>query len=167
MFLSQQVFYLPRQEDKETRCLIGMDLKELRNLNREPLSFNPEAIDFVILTHGHLDHCGWLPKLVADGFKGKIFCTAPTKEITKLILLDSAKIQEEEAKKANEEHFSKHQPAEPLYTESEVDAVIPKFRVVEKDLDVKLDDDVSFKFFYASHILGACSIELTIDSKVL
>jgi metallo-beta-lactamase family protein len=84
-----------------------------------------------------------------------------------LILYDSAKIQEEEAKKANEEHFSKHDPAEPLYTVSEVDAVIPKFRVVDKDLDVKLDDDISFKFFYASHILGACSIELTIDGKVL
>ena len=83
-----------------------------------------------------------------------------------MILYDSAKFRRKKLK-ANEEHFSKHDPAEPLYTESEVDAVIPKFRVVDKDLDIKLDDDISFKFFYASHILGACSIELTIDGKVL
>ena len=148
-------------------CGMFQGIKSLRELNREPLSILPESIDFVLLTHGHLDHCGWLPKLVNDGFKGKIFCTRPTKEISRLILYDSAKIQEEEAKKANVEHFSKHNPAEPLYTESDVDAVIPKFRVVDKDIEVTLDDDVSFKFFYASHILGACSIELTIDGKVL
>jgi len=148
-------------------CGMFQGIKSLRELNREPLSILPESIDFVLLTHGHLDHCGWLPKLVNDGFKGKIFCTRPTKEISRLILYDSAKIQEEEAKKANVEHFSKHNPAEPLYTESDVDAVIPKFRVVDKDIEVTLDDDVSFKFFYASHILGACSIELTIGGKVL
>ena len=148
-------------------CGMFQGIKSLRELNREPLAILPDTIDFVILTHGHLDHCGWLPKLVNEGFNGKIFCTRPTKEIARLILYDSAKIQEEEAKKANEEHFSKHDPAEPLYTEAEVDAVIPKFRVVDKDLDVKLDDAISFKFFYASHILGACSIELTIDEKVL
>jgi len=148
-------------------CGMFQGIKSLRELNREPLSILPESIDFVLLTHGHLDHCGWLPKLVNEGFDGKIFCTQPTKEISRLILYDSAKIQEEEAKKANVEHFSKHNPAEPLYTESDVDAVIPKFRVVDKDIEVTLDDDVSFKFFYASHILGACSIELTIGGKVL
>lgn len=148
-------------------CGMFQGIKALRELNREPLSILPETIDFVLLTHGHLDHCGWLPKLVNEGFDGKIFCTQPTKEISRLILYDSAKIQEEEAKKANEEHFSKHNPAEPLYTESDVDAVIPKFRVVDKDIEVILDDGVSFKFFYSSHILGACSIELTIGGKVL
>ena len=83
-----------------------------------------------------------------------------------MILYDSAKIQEEEAKKANEEHFSKHFPAKPLYTERDVDAVIPKFRVVEKDIEIKLNEDCFFKFFYAGHILGACSIELHIDDKI-
>ena len=148
-------------------CGMFQGIKSLRELNREPLAILPETIDYVILTHGHLDHCGWLPKLVNEGFNGKIFCTQPTKQISRLILYDSAKIQEEEAKRANEEHFSKHDPAEPLYTESDVNLVIPKFRIVDKDLDVKLDDAISFKFFYASHILGACSIELTIDGKVL
>jgi len=127
-------------EHNELRILIdcGMfqGLKALRELNWEPLAVEPSTIDFVLLTHGHLDHCGWLPKLINDGFIGKIFCTGPTKQISQLILLDSAKIQEEEASKANKEHFSKHNPAEPLYTVAQAEKVLPYFRVVEKVLVV-------------------------------
>src|SRR5574343_97219 len=148
-------------------CGMFQGIKSLRELNREPLAILPETIDYVLLTHGHLDHCGWLPKFVAEGFEGKIFCTRPTKEISRLILYDSAKIQEEEAKKANEEQYSKHLPAEPLYTTEDVDAVIPKFRVVERDLEIQLNENVFFKFIYAGHIIGACSIELHIDGKIL
>ena len=148
-------------------CGMFQGIKSLRELNREPLAIEAETIDFVLLTHGHLDHCGWLPKLVADGFDGKIFCTRPTKEISRLILYDSAKIQEEDARRANEEQATKHSPATPLYTTEDVDAVIPKFRVVEKDLEIQLEENVFFKFFYAGHILGACSIELHIDGKIL
>ncbi|MBP6551602.1 MAG: MBL fold metallo-hydrolase, partial [Flavobacterium sp.] len=86
-------------------------VKTLRELNWQPLPILPSTIDCVLLTHGHLDHCGWLPILVNQGFTGKIYCTSPTKEITKLILLDSAKIQEEEANRANEGHYSKHEIA--------------------------------------------------------
>jgi metallo-beta-lactamase family protein len=158
-------------EHNETRILIDcglfQGLKALRELNWQPLSVLPSTIDFVLLTHGHLDHCGWLPKLVNDGFTGKIFCTSPTKQISKLILLDSAKIQEEEAERANKENYSKHNPAKPLYTIEEAEKVIPFFRVVEKDLEIKLTDTIYFKFFYASHIIGACSIELHIEDKVL
>jgi metallo-beta-lactamase family protein len=158
-------------EHNETRILIDcglfQGLKPLRQLNWQPLSVLPSTIDFVLLTHGHLDHCGWLPKLVNDGFLGKVFCTSPTKQISKLILLDSAKIQEEEAERANKENYSKHNPAKPLYTVKDAEKVIPFFRVVDKDLEVKLTDDISFKFFYASHIIGACSIELHIDDKIL
>lgn len=148
-------------------CGMFQGIKTLRELNREPLAIEAETIDFVLLTHGHLDHCGWLPKLVADGFDGKIFCTRPTKEISRLILYDSAKIQEEDARRANEEESTQHSPATPLYTTEDVDAVIPKFRVVEKDLEIQLEENVFFKFFYAGHILGACSIELHIDGKIL
>jgi len=158
-------------ELNETRILIDcglfQGLKALRELNWQPLSVLPSTIDFVLLTHGHLDHCGWLPKLVNDGFTGKIFCTSPTKQISKLILLDSAKIQKEEAERANKENYSKHNPAKPLYTIEEAEKVIPFFRVVEKDLEIKLTDTIYFKFFYASHIIGACSIELHIENKVL
>lgn len=148
-------------------CGMFQGLKELRLLNREPLRFDVNLIDFVILTHGHLDHCGWLPLLVKQGFTGKIFCTAPTKEITKLILSDSAKIQEEEAEKANKEHYSKHNPAEPLYTLEEAERVFSLLKIVNPNEEIKLSDSVSFNFFYASHILGACSISMTIEEKKL
>lgn len=157
-------------EHHETRILIDCGLfqgiKALRELNWQPISVLPSTIDYVLLTHGHLDHCGWLPKLVKEGFTGKIFCTSPTKQIAKLILLDSAKIQEEEAERANKENYSKHNPAEPLYTVEEAESVTPLFRVVEKDLQVKLTDDIFFSFFYASHIIGACSIELHIKENI-
>ena len=148
-------------------CGMFQGLKFLRELNREPLSYLPENINFVIITHGHLDHCGWLPVLVRSGFKGKIFCTAPTEEIIKIILLDSAKIQEEEAEKANSEHFSKHKQATPLYTIADAELVFPLLRVIEPNLDVKISDEVYFNFFYASHILGACSVNLVADGKTL
>lgn len=158
-------------ETNETSILIDCGLfqgvKMLRDLNREPLAYNPENIDYVLLTHGHLDHCGWLPKLVNDGFAGKIFCTSPTKEIARLIMYDSAKIQEEEAERANKEKYSKHEPAIPLYTVEDVNKVIPLFRVVEPDLEIKIADDIYFSFFYASHILGACSISLQINNETL
>ena len=158
-------------ELNETRILIDCGLfqgiKSLRDLNWQPLAIEPATIDFVLLTHGHLDHCGWLPLLIKQGFKGKIFCTAPTKQIAKLILADSAKIQEEEASKANQEHFSKHNPAEPLYTVADAERVTSFFKLVEKDIEIRLTDEIWFTFFQSGHILGACSIQLNINEKVL
>lgn len=148
-------------------CGMFQGLKALRELNREPLSILPNSIDFVLLTHGHLDHCGWLPKLVSEGYSGKIFCSHPTKEIASLILQDSAKIQEEEAELANKNKYSKHNPATPLYTTEDAKNVLPLFRVVEPNLEIKLTENCWFKLFYAGHILGACSLELHIDDKVL
>ena len=142
-------------------------IKPLRELNWEPLPVLPSTIDFVLLTHGHLDHCGWLPRLVNQGFKGKIYCTSPTKEVTKLILLDSAKIQEEEANKANKEHFSKHKIAEPLYTVAQAEHVLPFFRVIKPNEIVNLDAEIQAIYTNAGHIIGACSIELHLENKIL
>ncbi|MCV9932548.1 MBL fold metallo-hydrolase [Flavobacterium sp. LS1R47] len=142
-------------------------IKPLRELNWEPLSVLPSTIDFVLLTHGHLDHCGWLPRLVYQGFKGKIYCSGPTKEIAKLILLDSAKIQEEEANKANEERYSSHEIAEPLYTVEQAKKVFPLFRVVKINEPFLLEADISAVFSTAGHIMGACSIALTVEKKTL
>lgn len=142
-------------------------IKPLRELNWEPLPVLPSTIDFVLLTHGHLDHCGWLPRLVNQGFKGKIYCTSPTKEVTKLILLDSAKIQEEEANKANKEHFSKHKIAEPLYTVAQAEQVLPFFRVIKPNETVNIDAEIQAIYTNAGHIIGACSIELHLENKIL
>lgn len=142
-------------------------IKPLRELNWEPLPILSSSIDCVLLTHGHLDHCGWLPRLVHQGFSGKIYCTAPTAAIAKLILLDSAKIQEEEAEQANQEHYSKHEVAEPLYDVAQAEAVFPKFRIVKPNHSVALDAEISAVFTNAGHILGACSITLEIENKTL
>lgn len=142
-------------------------LKSLRELNWEPLPILPSTIDSVLLTHGHLDHCGWLPRLVNQGFKGKIYCTSPTAAIAKLILLDSAKIQEEEAYKANKEHYSKHVPAEPLYTVGQAEQVFPLFRIIKPAEVIALDAEISAVYTNAGHILGACSIQLNIENKIL
>lgn len=142
-------------------------IKALRELNWEPLPILPSTIDCVLLTHGHLDHCGWLPVLVNQGFTGKIYCTSPTKEITKLILLDSAKIQEEEANKANEGRYSKHEIAQPLYDVKQAEAVFPFFRVIKTNESIPLDAEISAVFTNAGHIIGACSIELNLENKTL
>ena len=142
-------------------------IKPLRELNWEPLPILPNTIDFVLLTHGHLDHCGWLPRLVNQGFEGKIYCTSPTAAIAKLILLDSAKIQEEEAERANKEHYSKHEKAEPLYNVIQAEKVFPLFRVLKTNEEVLLVPEISAVFRNAGHIIGACSIELKLEGKTL
>ncbi|MBN9284047.1 MULTISPECIES: MBL fold metallo-hydrolase [Flavobacterium] len=148
-------------------CGLFQGERALRDLNWNPISVLPSTIDYVLLTHGHLDHCGWLPRLVHQGFEGQIFCTNPTKDVSRLILLDSAKIQEEEAEKANEEHYSKHNPAEPLYTVEQAEKVFPLFRTVYIDEPFTLEEDIFVEYSYAGHIIGACSIAITIEGKKL
>ena len=148
-------------------CGLFQGIKPLRELNWQPLPVLASSIDFVLLTHGHLDHCGWLPRLVDQGFKGKIYCSGPTKEIAELILLDSGKIQEEEAERANKEKYSKHEVAEPLYNVEQARKVFPHFRVINANESVPLDAEISAVFVNAGHIIGACSIELTIENKTL
>jgi metallo-beta-lactamase family protein len=158
-------------ESKGIRILIDcgqfQGIKPLRELNWEPLPVLPSTIDFVLLTHGHLDHCGWLPRLVDQGFKGKIYCTSPTKAVAELILLDSAKIQEEDAKRANFEKTAKHEIAQPLYTVKQAEAVLPFFRVIKPDEAIALDAEISAIFTNAGHIIGACTIELNLENKIL
>ncbi|UNY98728.1 MBL fold metallo-hydrolase [Zhouia spongiae] len=139
--------------------------KLLREENWKHLPYEASQIDYVLITHGHLDHVGYLPRLVAQGFKGRILGTAPTLAITKIILEDSAKIQEEEAKKANEEGYSKHNPALPLYTLEDVTATLSLFDVQCKDEWIALSRKISARFRYNGHILGATFIEIDICGK--
>jgi metallo-beta-lactamase family protein len=148
-------------------CGLFQGIKPLRELNWNPLPVLASTIDFVLLTHGHLDHCGWLPKLVQEGFSGKIYCTAPTMEITKLILIDSAKIQEEDALKANKKNSSIHEIAEPLYTVDQAKKVFPLLTVVAPETKIKLEGGIEATFFLAGHIIGACSISVVVEGKTL
>ena len=151
------------------KCLVdcGMfqGLKELRLRNWEPLPIDVSALDVVLLTHGHLDHTGYLPRLVKEGFKGIIMGTAPTLAITSVILRDSAKIHEEEAEYANEEGYSQHHPALPFYTMEEAEKAITMFKTIEPDTWITLTNHVKCQFRYNGHILGATFIELDIEGK--
>lgn len=148
-------------------CGLFQGVKSLRERNWEPFPISAEHIDYAIITHGHLDHCGYLPRLVKEGFKGTIFCSEPTKYIVELILRDSAKIQMEEAQHATEEGYSKHEKPEPLYDLDDVEKVLPLIKVVPTDVYVKLSNEIHAKFKPAGHIIGACSVMLYVQDKKL
>ena len=90
--------------------------KSLRERNWSPLPVPAPSLDAVVLTHAHLDHCGYLPKLIAEGYKGRVYCTSGTAALARLVMVDAGKIQEEDANRANRHGYSKHKPALPLYT---------------------------------------------------
>lgn len=146
-------------------CGLFQGLKDLRNLNRIKLTVDASKLDFLILTHAHLDHCGYLPVLIKNGFKGQIHCTKATFQLTKIILLDSAKIQEEDAFRANKYNYSKHSKAEPLYTKKEVEEAIKLFIVHDFNEWIILNQDVKFQLTNSGHILGSSFVDLRIFSK--
>ncbi|WP_339885534.1 MBL fold metallo-hydrolase [Polaribacter vadi] len=146
-------------------CGVFQGLKELREQNWQELLFNASLIDVVLLTHGHLDHVGYLPRLVQQGFSGKIIGTAPTLAIAEIILNDSAKIYEEEAEKANKEKYTKHQPALPFFTKKDVEKTISFFESNQEDKWISLSENIKYRFQYNGHIIGATFIELDIYSK--
>ncbi len=146
-------------------CGMFQGRKDLRRSNWEPLPFSADLIDVVLLTHGHLDHTGYLPRLVKAGFKGKIIGTAPTLAITKIILLDSAKINEEEAEIANKEGYSKHRPALPLYNMRDAENAIALFRAEEINQWTQLSENIRYRFRYNGHIIGSTFIEIEISGK--
>jgi metallo-beta-lactamase family protein len=148
-------------------CGLFQGLKELRLKNWAPLPFDPATLDFVILTHGHLDHVGHLPLLVKQGYEGVIFGTEPTIDIAKLILTDSARIQEEDSERANQYKYSKHKPAKPLYTVKEAEAVFPLFVPRPLDQWMPLFPGTSFRYRYNGHIVGATFVEVKVGDKII
>jgi metallo-beta-lactamase family protein len=146
-------------------CGLFQGLKELRLLNWEYLPIDVSTIDFVLLTHGHLDHVGYLPKLINAGFKGKIYGTDPTLDIAEIILKDSAKIQEEEVERANRDGYSKHDPAKPLYTLKDVEKTISHFTTIKTNEWIDFGNDVKVRYQTNGHILGSCFIEVDIQKK--
>jgi metallo-beta-lactamase family protein len=146
-------------------CGMFQGLKALRELNWRDLPIDVKSIDVVLLSHGHLDHVGYLPRLIKQGFTGKIIGTAPTLAIAEIILKDSAKIHEEEAKKANKEKYTKHNPALPFYTIRDAEKTIQLFQVEIEDKWMTISNHISYRFQYNGHIIGATFIELDINGK--
>lgn len=140
-------------------CGMFQGIKKLRELNWQQLPVNAENIDLVLLTHGHLDHTGFLPRLVNMGFTGEIWGTAPTLDIAEIILRDSAKIQEEDADRANKDGFTKHKPAKPLYNLLDVEKTLSRFRSKELTGWHTVTERIRLRFRYSGHILGATFIE--------
>ena len=134
--------------------------KELRKRNWLPFPFDPASVTDVLLTHAHMDHVGMLPRLVRLGYRGPIFCTEGTAQLTEIVLRDGAKIQEQDAKDANQGGYSKHQPALPLYTTADVEATLPLLVPVPFDQDLDLEDGITARYTRAAHILGSASINL-------
>ncbi len=141
----------------------------LTNRNWERFPFNPEDIDVLLLTHAHLDHCGRIPKLVKDGFNGPIYCTSATSDITQIVLRDSAKLQEEDAKFKRKRHQREKRkvehPVVPLYTIEEAENSFKCFRSIKYRDTIDLRNGVSCEFFDAGHILGSSMIRLKINKN--
>ena len=147
-------------ETKEAKILVDCGLfqgkREWRELNFADWPFDPAEIDFVLLTHSHMDHVGRVPKLVKDGFKGKIITTKPSRDFSHLFLLDSAHLQEEEARAIGRE---------PLYSKTDVEASRKLFQGVDYGGQIELTKDVKCRFTDAGHILGSAIIEIWADGK--
>ncbi|MFI4936925.1 MAG: MBL fold metallo-hydrolase RNA specificity domain-containing protein [Candidatus Berkiellales bacterium] len=141
-------------------CGLFQGLKELRLRNWDKLPIDPKEIDMVILTHAHIDHSGYLPLLVKNGFRGPIYATLGTKDLCAILLPDSGHLQEEEAAFANKYGYSKHHPAKPLYTRVDAEKVLSYFKPVPYDQKVSLEPELTVTFKRAGHIIGASFIEL-------
>ena len=146
-------------------CGMFQGLKELRLKNWNPLGVDPASIDAVVLTHAHLDHCGYLPKLGKDGFAGKVFLTEYTAKLADVILRDSARIQTEDAKYAAKKGFSKHNPPQALYEEADVEKVVQRFVPTDFAVRTKISEETFVTFRPSGHILGAAFVEVEFFGK--
>ncbi len=141
-------------------CGLFQGYKDLRLRNWNPLPIDPKTIDYVLLTHAHIDHSGYIPLLVKNGFHGKILCTEATHDLCKILLPDSGYLQEEESRYANRKGFSKHHPSLPLYTKADAEISLHYFQTIAFDKPITLHEGFEASFHYAGHILGASSIRV-------
>lgn len=148
-------------------CGLFQGFKNLRLLNWTDFPFDVQQIDAVILTHAHLDHSGALPLLVKQGYRGPIYATASTIDLCGIMLLDSAKLQEEEAAFANKHKTSGHQPALPLYGTNDAKKTLKLFKTLTVQHVLKVAEGISVRLLPAGHILGACSAEITADGQTV
>jgi len=157
-------------ETDNTRLLVDCGLyqeREFRSRNWEPFPIPPSTLDAVLLTHAHVDHCGLLPKLVGDGFRGRIYCTEATSEIAQIILLDSAQLQEEDAEFKRRRHERENRrgpfPEIPLYTVDDAKTSFPLFSPVKYGAPAQIGNGVEATFYDAGHVLGSSMIKVEVS----
>lgn len=144
-------------------CGLFQGSRTLEMLNREPFTFDPQKIDAVLLTHAHLDHSGLLPRLVAEGFGGTVWCSTPTRDLVSVMLPDAAKIEQQEVERRNRRaDRADEPPIEPLFTTEDVTALLSHIRTAALEEDFKPAAGVRAKLWNAGHILGSASVEVSI-----
>ncbi|NBW61063.1 MAG: MBL fold metallo-hydrolase [Methylophilaceae bacterium] len=146
-------------------CGLFQGLKQLRLKNWDAFPVEPSSIDEILLTHAHIDHSGYLPRLVKMGFSGRIYCTSGTHDLCQILLPDSAHLQEEEARYANQKGFSKHHPALPLYSQDDAQRALDLFQTVDFHELVDLGDGLQARFYSNAHILGSSCIHISDGDK--
>ncbi|HOC17665.1 MAG TPA: MBL fold metallo-hydrolase [Vicinamibacterales bacterium] len=144
-------------------CGLFQGLKELRERNWAPLPVAAESIDSVILTHAHVDHSGYLPRLVREGFRGRVFCTPGTADLCRIVLPDSGRLAEEDAREANRHGYSKHSPALPLFTEEDAVRALTHLQPVGFDRPLPAAPGVTVTFTNSGHLLGSAFANLELD----
>jgi metallo-beta-lactamase family protein len=143
-------------------CGLFQGLKELRLRNWDNFPVDPASLDAIIISHAHIDHTGYLPRLVSQGYTGPIHCTAPTADLMEILLLDSAKLQEEEANYARKKGYSKHNPPKALYTEEDARATFLLFKKYKYEERIKISDNIEIVFHDAGHLIGSAITEVFI-----
>jgi metallo-beta-lactamase family protein len=145
-------------------CGLFQGKKEWRERNWQDVPISANEIECLVLTHAHLDHCGWIPRLVKQGFRGPVYATPSTIDLCSIILPDSGHLQEEDAAFHNKFKTSKHDPALPLYTMEEARECLQYFKPVDFGVTKQISPDVSFRFVHAAHILGSSMAEVTVKA---
>jgi metallo-beta-lactamase family protein len=144
-------------------CGLYQGERDLRRRNWQPFPVDPSSLDGVVLSHAHLDHCGYLPALVRQGFSGPVWCTAGTAALASIVLRDSAHLQEEDAASARAGGYSKHDPPQPLYDAADTERALRHLAEVDVGVPVPLADGLSFSLSRAGHILGSSSVLVRSD----
>jgi metallo-beta-lactamase family protein len=146
-------------------CGMFQGLKQLRERNWQPLPVDPKTIDAVVLTHAHIDHTGYLPRLVRDGFRGRVFCTPGTADLCRIMLPDAGRLAEEDAREANRGGYTKHAPALPLFTEEDAERALTLLQPVGYDRPMTASAGVTITFIDAGHLLGSSFVRMTLDGE--
>jgi metallo-beta-lactamase family protein len=148
-------------------CGLFQGMKELRLRNWEPLPVDISSIHAVVLTHAHLDHVGYLPRLVAQGFRGRVFCTPGTRDLSSVVLTDAARIQEEDARDANRHGYSKHHPALPLYTTEDAELALTLLQPVGYNRPIPVAPGAEVEFINAGHLLGSAYARIRSSDRTI